>query len=237
MPKIVDIVTLNLKDELKTHPQNLQTLMEPVNSSLNQATFAVAAHNRSQWLPDTGREVAFVGRSNSGKSSALNTLTGHKRLAITSKTPGRTQQIVFFTITPEMRLVDLPGYGYSKVPEKQRQHWARIIEQYFCSRQSLAGLIHTMDIRHPLKPLDWQLIEWCTKSSISMHILLTKCDKLSKPKINAALSKVKRSLEDLPSVTVQTFSSLKGIGAQEAQTKVCNWLSGDTESFGESNQA
>ena len=203
--------------------------MDLSNINLNAASFATAAHKPSQWLPDSGREVAFAGRSNSGKSSALNTITGHRRLAITSKTPGRTQQIVFFAVAPDMRLVDLPGYGYSKVPQRMRDHWARIIERYFHSRQSLAGLIHTMDIRHPLKPLDMQLIEWCADSSVSIHVLLTKCDKLSKSKTASAVAAVRRELSGFQDVTVQAFSSLKGTGAEQARGCVRRWLSDSPE--------
>ncbi len=196
---------------------------------MNAAAFATAAHLPRQWLPDSGREVAFAGRSNSGKSSALNTITGHRRLAITSKTPGRTQQIVFFSVAPEMRLVDLPGYGYSKVPQKMRVHWARTIERYFASRQSLTGLVHTMDIRHPLKPLDMQLIEWCSDSSVSIHVLLTKCDKLSKSKTASAVAAVRRELSGFQHISVQAFSSLNGTGAEQARLCVRQWLSGSLE--------
>ncbi len=192
--------------------------------NLNQAAFAIAAHKPSQWLADDGREVAFAGRSNSGKSSALNTITGHRRLAITSKTPGRTQQIVFFTLAGELRLVDLPGYGYSKVPENMRRHWARIIELYFSSRQSLAGLIHTMDIRHPLRPQDIRLAQWCAASSIPVHILLTKCDKLSKSKAHATAAAVRRDLSGYDQFSVQIFSNLNGQGADQARSYVRHWL-------------
>ena len=194
----------------------------PIN--LNKAEFIIAAHKPSQWMEDTGGEVAFAGRSNSGKSSALNAITGHKRLAITSKTPGRTQQIVFFSVTPETRLVDLPGYGYSKVPEKVRRHWARVIEQYFKTRQSLRKLILTMDIRHPLKQLDEQLIDWCMCSSIGIHILLSKADKLSKSRTSAAVSMVEHRLVELKDVSVQAFSSRTGLGVQQAREYVIEEL-------------
>ncbi len=192
--------------------------------NLNQAVFVTAAHNPSQWLPDSGREVAFAGRSNSGKSSALNLIAGQKRLAIASKMPGRTQQIVFFAVTEQSRLVDLPGYGYSKVPQKMRRHWGRTIEYYLSTRESLAGLIHTMDIRHPLKPQDVQLLQWCANASIRTHVLLTKCDKLSKSKIHATVASVCRELEPYQHAQVQAFSSTSGFGANQARERIGQWL-------------
>ena len=193
--------------------------------NLNQAKFVIAAHKVSQWVNDEGLEVAFAGRSNSGKSSALNSITGRRGLARTSKTPGRTQQIVFFELDAETRLVDLPGYGYAKVPEKVRLHWSRVMEQYFFTRKSLVGLILTMDIRHPLKELDQQFIYWCSQSAVNIHILLTKADKISKSKRSVALRKVKRQLEDLDHVTFQAYSSRTGIGLDQAKQWICKILS------------
>jgi len=205
--------------------------MTPPNVNLNHASFTVAAHKSSQWLPDSGREVAFAGRSNSGKSSALNGITAHKRLAITSKTPGRTQQIVFFSVAPHCRLVDLPGYGYSKVPQKTRNHWARTIERYFAYRRSLVGLIHTMDIRHPLRDQDMQLLAWCAGTSISIHVLLTKSDKLSKSKIHSTVAAVRRELKAFERVDVQAFSSLNGFGVEQARERVRSWLVGGDDAL------
>ena len=190
----------------------------PVN--LNSAKFVTAAHKSSQWMDDVGSEVAFAGRSNSGKSSAINAITGQKRLAITSKTPGRTQQIVFFEIDSDTKLIDLPGYGYAKVPANVQQHWAGEIERYLSLRQSLRALVLTMDIRHPLKPFDRQLLEWCTESSVDVHILLTKADKLSKSKQSAALRTVKKEYEAVEEVTVQVFSATTGVGLQDARRRV-----------------
>lgn len=202
----------------------------PMNSSridLRQAQFSVAAHASRQWPADSGLEVAFAGRSNSGKSSALNAIAGRKNLAIASKTPGRTQQIVFFTVASHLRLVDLPGYGYSKVPEKLRMHWGRSIKQYFEARESLAGLIMTMDIRHPLKPLDWQLLELWEDAGIDLHVLLTKCDKLSKSAAASAVADVNRRLSMHERTTAQAFSATSGAGVGQARERVQKWLGGE----------
>ncbi len=191
---------------------------------LNKAKFIIAAHKESQWFQDEGLELAFAGRSNSGKSSALNAITERRGLARTSKTPGRTQQIVFFELTETLRLVDLPGYGYAKVPDRVRLHWARVIEKYFLSRKSLNGLILTMDIRHPLKELDRQFIYWCSQVDVSIHILLTKADKLSKSKMYAALRSVNAKLKNYDNISVQAFSSRTGIGLDQAKKRVCDLL-------------
>lgn len=191
---------------------------------LNRAKFVIAAHKPSQWLSDGGREVAFAGRSNSGKSSALNAITGHRSLAITSKKPGRTQQIIFFEINDTTRLVDLPGYGYSKVPQKMRMHWAKVIGLYFKSRQSLSSVILTMDIRHPMKALDIQLLDLCAQSELKTHILLTKADKLSKSKIASALKSVRFRFQDNDAVTVQAFSSRTKIGVDQARSYISGVL-------------
>jgi len=188
--------------------------------SLNRAQFIVAAHQPSQWPSDDACEVAFAGRSNSGKSSAINAITGRKGLAITSKTPGRTQQIVFFEVSVQSRLVDLPGYGFSKVPKQMRNHWSKVIEQYLETRQSLRALILMMDIRHPLKPLDRQLLDWCDAATVHTHVLLTKADKLSKSKIAAVRAKVLKDLNEHQSTSVQVFSAQAGMGIAEARVRV-----------------
>ncbi len=188
--------------------------------SLNQARFIVAAHKPTQWLPDDGREIAFAGRSNSGKSSAINAITARKGLAITSKTPGRTQQIVFFEVSETIRLVDLPGYGYSKVPKQMRTHWSKVIEQYLETRQSLRALILMMDIRHPLKPLDRQLLGWCQQSSIKAHVLLTKADKLSKSKTAMTMSAVRKELAAQENISIQAFSAHSQLGVSQARQRI-----------------
>ena len=195
-----------------------------MNFQLNSAQFIVATHKPSQWLPDNGSEIAFAGRSNSGKSSAINAITGRKGLAIASKTPGRTQQIIFFEVTPEVRLVDLPGYGYSKVPKQLRVHWSNVIEQYFETRECLRALVLMMDIRHPLKPLDQQLLDWCQKSGLHAHILLTKSDKISKSKALATMTAVNKDLADRDKLSIQTFSAHSGLGVADARQRVIELL-------------
>lgn len=181
-------------------------------------------------LPHMGPpEIAFAGRSNAGKSSAINTLVGHTRLAFVSKTPGRTQLINYFRMTNGAYLVDLPGYGYAKVPEKVRQEWVALLENYLVRRQSLVGLVLIMDSRHPLKDLDRQMIEWFAPSARPIHVLLTKCDKLSRGEAAATLLAVRKEVEPFGGqVTVQLFSSLKKIGIEEAEEALAPWF-GDQE--------
>jgi GTP-binding protein len=160
-----------------------------------------------------GKEVAFAGRSNAGKSSAINTLANHTRLAFTSKTPGRTQHINYFDLGDSRFLVDLPGYGYAKVPPEVRAHWEGLLSHYLQSRDELAGLVVIMDSRHPLTPLDEQMLAWFIPTGKPIHVLLTKSDKLSRQQANATLFKVRKYLGDhFPNCTVQLFSSLKKIG-------------------------
>lgn len=192
--------------------------------NLNNAKFVTAAHKPSQWMEDSGYEVAFAGRSNSGKSTALNAIVGQRRLAITSKTPGRTQQIVFFQIDAERRLIDLPGYGYAKVPPEVQKHWASVIEQYLMTRSSLQAMIMTMDIRHPLRQLDSQLLSWCIESSVDVHILLTKADKFSKSKQANAKRSVENEFKDVDGVTLQVFSGRTGLGVDQARERVISLL-------------
>lgn len=169
-------------------------------------------------LPAPGApEIAFAGRSNAGKSSAINTLAGRRRLAFVSKTPGRTQLINFFDLGGRAFLVDLPGYGYAGVPGEVREHWKELVGTYIAERPSLAAVIVVMDIRHPLTPLDLTLLQWLREAGRKVHVLLTKADKLSKQSAQATLSKVRRELGKLsPGATVQLFSSLKREGVEEA---------------------
>jgi GTP-binding protein len=171
--------------------------------------------------------VAFAGRSNAGKSSALNTITNRKSLARTSKTPGRTQHLVFFRLNDETRLVDLPGYGYAKVPEKMKLTWGQAMAEYLQTRKSLRGLILLMDVRHPLTEFDQQMLEWCHHAEMRVHILLTKADKLKRGPAQSTLLKVKQTLAHYPLVTLQLFSSLKKQGVEEAREKLKNWLEMD----------
>jgi len=173
---------------------------------------------------DIGREVAFAGRSNAGKSSALNRLTCQKSLARTSNPPGRTQHLVFFSLDDERRLVDLPGYGFAKVPDKVKREWAASLERYLQERQSLQGLILLMDVRLPLTEFDQKMLQWCLHSDMPVHILLTKADKLKRGAAQNALLSVKRDLKEFANVSAQLFSSLKGTGLEEAQAVLDRWL-------------
>lgn len=169
-------------------------------------------------LPAPGApEIAFAGRSNSGKSSAINSLVGRRRLAFVSKTPGRTQLINFFSLGSEAFLVDLPGYGYAGVPGEVRRHWEHLVGSYIATRESLAGVVVVMDVRHPLTALDRQLLDWLREAARAVHVLLTKADKLSKQAAQAALSAVRRETSaHWPEASVQLFSSLDGRGIGEA---------------------
>lgn len=184
--------------------------------NFRQAEFLKSAAKIEQLPPDYGAEVAFAGRSNAGKSSALNLLTGSKKLARVSKTPGRTQLLNFFRLDDKHRLVDLPGYGYAEAPKKQRYEWKRLIDDYLCTRQSLKLLVLLMDIRHPLKDFDEQLLLWTAEAELPVHILLSKADKLGRGAAGNTLQGVKKVVtrtKDL--VSVQTFSSLKKTGLEE----------------------
>ena len=183
--------------------------------------------NHLKDLPDTAAEIAFVGRSNAGKSSAINTLCNHVRLAYVSKTPGRTQHINFFELSNGHFMVDLPGYGYAQVPEAIRAHWVKLLGDYLQTRPSLLGLVLIMDIRHPLKPLDIQMLDFFAQTERPVHILLSKADKLSKNEQIKTLSSVKKALKpftERQTVTVQLFSSLKKQGIEEVEHIVQSWF-------------
>ena len=196
-----------------------------LSNPYTQALFLQSAARVDQLPSDQGYEVAFAGRSNAGKSSALNCLTGIKRLARTSKTPGRTQLINLFTIDEERRLVDLPGYGYAKVAQQVKQDWQKNLAHYLDVRQCLRGLVLLMDSRHPLKELDQMLIKWAIVRPLPIHILLTKADKLSKSEAKAAVLKVRKCYSLVPDlVTVQSFSSLKKEGTEELIVQLNSWL-------------
>ncbi|QJD28532.1 ribosome biogenesis GTP-binding protein YihA/YsxC [Methylococcus geothermalis] len=176
--------------------------------------------------PDQGYEVAFAGRSNAGKSSAINTLANIGRLARVSKTPGRTQMINFFTIDDERRLVDLPGYGYAKVPGEIHRRWEAALERYLRYRESLRGVFLLMDIRHPFTEMDEIMIEWCAHRGIALHVALTKSDKLSRgaAKNTWLLAKTRLASYGAPDFSVQLFSSLKKTGTEEAWEVLGKWL-------------
>ena len=197
----------------------------PLVSLCQQATFIKSASQVEQCPLDRGFEVAFAGRSNAGKSSALNTLT-HARLARTSKTPGRTQLINFFGLDEQRRLVDLPGYGYAKVPLALKEHWKEHLDAYLTGRDSLAGLVLVMDIRHPLSDFDRMMLEWSDVSGLPAHILLSKADKLAYGAAKNVLLKVQTIVrkEYGNRATVQLFSAPKRQGLEEAYEVLETWL-------------
>jgi len=194
-----------------------------MNTSYNQATFVSSAARLEQLPEEVVREVAFAGRSNAGKSSAINRLTGNRKLARTSRTPGRTQLINHFLVRDNAYLVDLPGYGFAKVSKAQRNAWVRMLETYFVSRDELRCLVIVMDIRHPLTDSDWKTIELQQQGQSELHLLLTKCDKLSRNKANSALMKTRDIMEEAGiEATLQTFSSNNGEGVSD----LCGLLDG-----------
>ncbi len=189
------------------------------------AEFLLSVNKWSQLPHDNAIEVAFAGRSNAGKSSAINTISNIKSLCRTSKTPGRTQMINYFSIDPNRHLVDLPGYGYAKVPLKIKQHWQNLLERYLIDRSSLKGVMMIMDARRPLTEYDCLMLQWCQKAEMSAHILLTKADKLKRGAAKNTLFKVQKTLEtDYPGSSVQLFSSLKKTGVDEARDKLNQWF-------------
>lgn len=197
-----------------------------MSNPLNPAQYLLSAHTTRQLPADGGTEVAFAGRSNAGKSSALNALTHRNGLARVSKTPGRTQQLVFFQVQPDRYLVDLPGYVYAKVPQELQAHWQAFIDQYFRTREALRGLVVVMDIRHPLKDYDRQMLGYAVQRGLPAHALLTKADKLGRGQQAQALQAVKKELFSSfgDTVGVQTFSAESKQGVEEARAVVAGWL-------------
>jgi len=192
-----------------------------------QAVFLTTVAHLRDLPQDSVREVAFAGRSNAGKSSAINTLAGRVRLAYVSKTPGRTQHLNYFTLSDGKYFVDLPGYGYAKAPEAIRSQWEGLIGPYLSKREQLAGLVVIMDIRRPLTDLDLRLIDWFRPTGRPIHVLLSKSDKLSRQEQTKALRSVKAELAtwgDAELYSVQLFSSLKKTGVEEAETVLAGWL-------------
>ncbi len=191
-------------------------------------TFILGAARPAQFPADEGWEVAVAGRSNAGKSSALNVIAGLRGLARISKTPGRTREINFFEVDGQRRLVDLPGYGYAKVPAPMKEAWQRLMGAYLGGRQSLRGVVLVMDCRHPLTEYDAHMLDWCIRSAVPAHILLTKADKLSRGAASATLHKVRATLTQnfggLSAVSVQLFSALKRTGAEEVQDILMDWM-------------
>ncbi|PQA48298.1 ribosome biogenesis GTP-binding protein YihA/YsxC [Amnimonas aquatica] len=194
---------------------------------LARAQFRISAPTVALCPPDIGFEVAFAGRSNAGKSSAINTLTRQRQLARASKTPGRTQLINFFALDEERSLVDLPGYGYAKVPEQMKIEWQKHLAHYLRERQSLRGLILLMDVRHPLTPFDRNMLAWAQErpQPLAVHILLTKADKLNRGPAMTSLQAVRRDLKKLDfEASIQLFSAVSRLGLDEAALKLADWL-------------
>ncbi len=195
-------------------------------SLFRHAVFEISVAKPIDLRPSAAPEIAFAGRSNAGKSSAINTLAGHTRLAFVSKTPGRTQLINFFRLPKGAYLVDLPGYGYAAVPEAIRKQWRNLLEHYLTRRPNLIGLVLIMDARRPLTELDAQMIDWFVPTGNPIHILLTKADKLSKQTANQTLREVREAVAVYGAqISVQLFSSLKKTGVEEAESVVGSWLS------------
>lgn len=202
-------------------------MTEPI--SFNRAVFQQSSPSVSQCPPDTGIEVAFAGRSNAGKSSAINALTRNGKLARTGKTPGRTQLINFFSFGDGLRLVDLPGYGFAKVPKSVKQAWDQNLAGYLQERRSLSGLVLLMDIRHPMQDYDMQVVRWADQSELPVHILLTKADKLKFGPGKAVMWKVRKQLqqENLNAqITLQLFSALKRDGLEQLADVLHEWYKG-----------
>lgn len=189
-----------------------------------RAEFVISAAKLRDCPADSVAEVAFAGRSNAGKSSAINTLTRQGQLARTSKTPGRTQLINFFRVAEGRYLVDLPGYGYAKVPLKVKDDWQVHLEHYLNSREPLAGLVLVTDIRHVFKDFDLMMIDWARQNQLPLHVLLTKSDKLKRGGVQEALQKARAALEGMENASVQAFSSLKRLGVDRLSQRLDEWL-------------
>lgn len=194
-----------------------------------QAAYAISAPRVELCPADSEAEVAFIGRSNAGKSSAINALTGQTKLARTSKTPGRTQLLNYFSLIPGRYLVDVPGFGYAKVSAELKEQWQKQLARYLREREPLQGLVLLMDIRHPFMETDQTMIRWCLDSEIPLHILLTKADKLAFGASKNALLHVRKELKAHEGmVTVQLFSAMKPQGVEELRAKLNEWLSSET---------
>jgi GTP-binding protein len=196
-------------------------------SQYPQASFIKSANAPDQFVPDEGAEVAFAGRSNAGKSSAINVIVNRRQFARTSKTPGRTRLVNFFTLREEARLVDLPGYGFAKVASRMRNHWADLMAEYFEIRASLKGMFLIVDIRRQLTDFDKEMLAFAELVGLPVHVLLTKSDKLKRGQAANALLKVRRELGDV--ATVQQFSALNRQGEDEARARLEAFLTHESE--------
>lgn len=196
-----------------------------MNPIYHQAKFINSAPRLQDAPPDQGMEIAFAGRSNAGKSSAINTLVQQNALARVSKTPGRTQLLNFFEIDAQRKLVDLPGYGYAKVPVAVKRDWQKMMENYLKNRKALCGIVLVMDIRHPMTEFDWQMVEWCEHTNLPLHILLTKADKLKFGAAKNTLLAVQRELSQASiTVTLQLFSALNKTGVDDIHQMLDTWF-------------
>ena len=196
-----------------------------MNPLYHRAKFICSAPRPKDAPPDQGKEIAFAGRSNAGKSSAINTLVQQNALARVSKIPGRTQLLNFFELDEQRKLVDLPGYGYAKVPEAIKKDWHKMMESFLNERKALTGIVLVMDIRHPLTDFDWQLIDWCESAKLPLHILLTKADKLNYGAAKNTLLEVQKELSKANIViTLQLFSALKKTGIEEIHQILDEWF-------------
>lgn len=194
-------------------------------SAYPDARFITSAHEPHQFIPDDGTEVAFAGRSNAGKSSAINTIVNRRNFARTSKSPGRTQLINFFGLAPGKRLVDLPGYGYARVSRSLQDHWRRLLEAYFEDRRSLVGTFLIVDSRRGLGDFDRMMLDWCVSIDCPVHVLLTKADKLKRQVAGKMLAAVQRETGD--AAGAQLFSALKGTGVEQARERLDELLAAD----------
>ncbi len=195
--------------------------------NFNNTEFTTSAAKLADCPDDSLAEVAFAGRSNAGKSSAINAITGQSRLARISKTPGRTQLINFFQVEPQYYLVDLPGYGFAQVPLAVKEKWQAELENYLRKREPLAGIVLLSDVRHPLKEFDRMMLNWAVQSELPILLLLTKADKLKRGAAQNTLLKIQREVKDLSEVEVQLFSALKNSGIDEARNRLTTWLEVD----------
>lgn len=193
--------------------------------NFNATHFVTSAATLGDCPAESLAEVAFAGRSNAGKSSAINTITGQSRLARISKTPGRTQLLNYFEVEPGRYLVDLPGYGFAKVPLAVKDKWQQELENYLRRREPLAGIVILSDIRHPLKEFDQMMVGWAVQSALPVLLLLTKADKLKRGAAQNTLLQVQRDVKDLPEVEVRLFSALKNMGVEEVRPILSAWLS------------
>ena len=205
---------------------------------LAQATLAFTVAEWNQMPPATGHEIAFAGRSNAGKSSAINALTNRRRLAFVARRPGKTRTVQFYGVANDRYLVDLPGYGYARVSHTEREQWGRLLETYLTNRRSLIGLVLIMDIRHPLTALDEQLLDWFLPRNLPVHILLNKADKLSHTQAIGALRRVERALQSKArECSVQLFSSVQLDGVEQAVEIVQRWLMSDVTAVATASEA